>query len=167
MKKTAKKEEKGLDFTSVAGKLVRRIPEETTLEEMGPLILNNLARELEIMSGLFYIEKKGTFVTAATYAVPPSEESYSFTPGEGLTGQVARNQQLMVLTSFPEEYREVASGLGKAPPSYLALVPLLHRQKTVALIECSGYRYDPHEIESMFRIFSRDVMEKHFPRLTP
>ncbi len=35
--------------------------------------------------------------------------------------------------------------------------------KTIAVLECSGYRYDPKDIEGMFRIFARDVMTKLFP----
>ncbi len=164
-RKGAKREDHLLDFTSVARKLVRRVPENTSLAELGPLILKNLARELEIMSGLFYLEKEGRFEISSSYAVQPTEDSYTFGPGEGLTGQVVRNGQLMVLTRLPEGYRKTISGLGQAPPAYLAMVPLLHHQRTVALIECAGYRYDPHDIENMFRIFSRDLMEKISPHL--
>ena len=49
----------------------------------------------------------------------------------------------MVLTRLPEDYLEVYSGLGKAQPSYLAIVPLIHKGRTIAVLECSGYRYDP------------------------
>ena len=66
----------------------------------------------------------------------------------------------MVLTSLPEDYLEVYSGLGKAQPSYLAIVPFIHKGRTMAVLECSGYRYDPHDIENMFRIFARDLMDK-------
>jgi hypothetical protein len=69
------------------------------------------------------------------------------------------------MTRLPEEFLEVYSGLGKARPSYLAIVPLVHDDRTVALLECTGYRYEPGDIESMFRIFARDVMDKVITRL--
>ena len=94
-----------------------------------------------------------------------TSESYTFKSGEGLSGQVARNQQLIVMTSLPEGHLEVYSGLGKAPPAYLAIVPLIHKGRTVALIECSGYRYEQANIESMFKIFARDLMDKISPNL--
>ncbi len=155
-----------MDFAAVARKLVRRTPENAALEELGKGLLKNLARELEIMSGIFYVEKEGTFEAVSTYALVASSHPYEFKTGEGLTGQAARNQQLMVLSQLPEGYLEGYSGLGKALPSYLAIVPLVHMGRTIALIECSGYRYKPHDIENIFRIFSRDLMIKLSPNLS-
>jgi hypothetical protein len=154
------KEKKELDFTAAARKLVKRIPEKVSLEQMGPLLLKNLARELEIMAGVYYIEQNGEFKAVSSYAMVSAAEPYSFKVGEGLTGQVARNQQILVLTRLPEDHLEVYSGLGKAAPSYLAIVPLVYKGKTLAVLECSGYRYAPGEIENMFRIFARDLMDK-------
>jgi len=156
---------KALDFAAASRKIVRRVPENIAPEQLGKLLLKNLARELEIMSGIFYKEKKGEFIVEATYAMATSTEPYSFKTGEGLSGQVARNQQLMVLTRLPEGHLEVYSGLGKAPPAYLAIVPLVHKGKTIAVLECSGYRYEPADIENMFKIFARDLMDKLSPNL--
>jgi hypothetical protein len=155
-----------LDFTGVARKLVRRAPENASLKDQGEALLKNLARELEIMSGIFYLKNKGTFQAISTYAMSNAPAPYEFTLGEGLTGQAARNQEVMVLNRLPEGHLEVYSGLGKAPPSYLAIVPLIHKGRTVAVIECSGYKYDPHDVENMFRIFARDLMHKLSPNLS-
>jgi len=153
-------ENKALDFAAAARKIVRRVPENIAPEQLGKLLLKNLARELEIMSGIFYRENKGEFIVEATYAMATSAEPFTFKTGEGLSGQAARNQQLMVLNRLPEGHLEVYSGLGKAPPAYLAIVPLVHKGKTIAVLECSGYRYDPGDIENMFKIFTRDLMDK-------
>jgi hypothetical protein len=155
-----------MDFAAVARKLVRKTPENAALKDLGEGLLKNLSRELEIMSGIFYLENKGSFQAVSTYATLASQDPYEFKLGEGLTGQAARNQQLMVLSRLPEEYLEVYSGLGKSLPSYLAIVPLVHKGRTVAVIECSGYRYNPHEIENMFRIFARELMNKLSPNLS-
>jgi len=160
------KEKKELDFAASARKLVRRIPEKVSLEQLGGLLLKNLSRELEIMSGVYYIEQKGEFNAVSTYAMVSSIEPYSFKAGEGLTGQVVRNQQILVLTRLPEGHLEVYSGLGKAAPSYLAIVPLVYKGRTLAVLECSGYKYEPAEIENMFRILARDLMDKLSPNFT-
>lgn len=157
---SALREDKKLDVASTARKLVRRIPEEETLKDSGQEILNNLAHELEIMSGVIYIREKKVFRSVATYALASNTEPYSFEEGEGLTGQAAANQQILVLTNLPEGHREVYSGLGKSEPAYLAIVPLLHKNRTIAVLECSGYKYEPQDIEAMFRIFARDLMAK-------
>jgi hypothetical protein len=154
------RENKGLDFATTARKIVRRIPDNIARDQLGKLLLKSLARELEIMSGVYYVEKRGKYLVDASYAITSSTESLAFKSGEGLPGQVAKNQQIMVLTSLPEGYLEVYSGLGKAPPSYLAIVPLVHKGKTLAILECSGYKYEPGHIENMFKIFTRDLMDK-------
>jgi hypothetical protein len=159
------RENKALDFTTSARKIIRRIPENIAEDQLGKLLLKTLSRELEIMSGVYYSEDKGAFRAVSTYAMTSLSEPYTFKTGEGLTGQAARNQQTMVLTRLPEEYLEVFSGLGKAAPSYLAIVPFVHRGKTIAVLECAGYRYEPEEIENMFRILARDLMDKRSPNL--
>lgn len=159
-------ENKALDYASAARKIVRRVPENVAQEQLGKLLLKNLARELEIMSGVYYIEKRGKYTVQASYAMTSSTEDFSFKSGEGLPGQVAKNQQIMVLNQLPEGYLEVFSGLGKAPPSYLAIIPLVHKGKTRAVLECSGYRYVAGDIENMFRIFARDLMGKLSPNLS-
>jgi hypothetical protein len=148
------------EFAALARKLVRRIPEGASLEKAGEVLLQNLAREVEIMAGIFYVKKKGQFEATSTYAIGPSGEPPSFKEGEGLAGQVAKNRQVMLITRLPEDHLEVFSGLGKARPAYLAMVPFVRRNRTVAVMECSGYRYDPHDIENLLRILSRDLMQK-------
>jgi hypothetical protein len=163
--KSNQKDNKSLDFSATARKLVRKIQEETPMEQMGEDLLKQLAKELEIMSGIFYVRNKNLFQAVSSYALANPREPYSFEEGEGLSGQAAANRQIMMLTNLPEEHLEVYSGLGKARPSYLAIVPLIHKEKTIAVLECSGYRYAPGDIESMFRIFSRDLMEKLSPHI--
>jgi hypothetical protein len=165
VKKDLLNENQALDVAAMARKLVRRTSEKASLEEAGKELLTNLAKELEIMSGVFYLRKKGRFEAVASYALASHNEPYQFKEGEGLTGQAAKNQQLMVLTRLPEDHIEVYSGLGKARPAYLAIVPFIHKNKTAGVLECSGYRFDPHDIENMFRIFARDLMDKLSPNL--
>ncbi len=153
-----------LDFVALAAKLVRRIPEGTSVEETGKLLLRHLAREVEIMSGIFYMKKKDLFHALSTYALPTPEEPAPFAEGEGLTGQAARNRHVTVMTRLPEAYLEVCSGLGKAQPAYLAIVPLVRKNRTVAVLEFSGYRHEPHDIENMCRILARDLIQKLNPK---
>lgn len=153
------------DFAAIARKLVRRIPESASMKEVSELLLKNLARELEIMSGIFYVRKKTLFEPIATYAINSPVLPSSFREGEGLNGQVSLNMQIMLITRLPEEFLEVYSGLGSSRPSYLVIVPFIHKNRTIAVLECTGFRYDPHEIENLFRVFSRDLMEKISPNL--
>ena len=152
-----------LDFAVVAAKLVRRIPEGTSMEDTVKLLLRHLAREVEIMSGICYVKRKDAFHPVSTYALPSPEEPAPFAEGEGLTGQAAKDRHVMVMTRLPEAYLEVCSGLGRAKPAYLAIVPLVRKNRTVAVLEFSGYRHEPHDIENMCRILARDLMQKLTP----
>ena len=165
-KSGSSRDNKSLDFSAAARKIVRRIPDNIARDQLGALLLKNLAREIEMMSGIFYGETEGEYRALATYAMATSTEPYTFKSGEGLSGQVAKNQQVMVLTRLLEGHLEVYSGLGKAAPSYLAIVPLVHKGRTIAVLECSGYRYDPADIEKMFKVFARELMEKLTPHLS-
>jgi hypothetical protein len=149
-----------LDAVARAHKVVRRIPAETRLEDLGQDLLHLLARELEIMSGILYLRKKTLFEASSTYALVSPGSPYTFSEGEGLSGQAAADRQIRVLASLPEGHLEVYSGLGKAKPSWMAIVPLVRRERTIALLECSGYRYAPEDIETFFRILARDLVEK-------
>ena len=57
-KKDAGKDNQSLDFAATARKMVRRVSEDSSMEELSEELLKNLARELEIMSGVFYIRKR-------------------------------------------------------------------------------------------------------------
>jgi hypothetical protein len=163
--KSPSADQHSFDFAATARKLVRRFPEGGSLEASGHEMLKNLARELEIMSGILYIRKRTVFEAVSTYAIASPAGPEPFREGEGLPGQAARNRQIMMVTHFPEEYLKVCSGLGKSEPLWLAIVPLVHKNRTIAVVECSGFRHDPHDIENMFRIFARDLMEKLSPNL--
>jgi len=165
-KSSASMEKKGLDYASAARKIVRRIPENIAHDQLGKLLLKNLSRELELMSGIFYLEQNGTYIMDASYAMVSGTEPFKFKAGEGLSGQVARDKQVLVLNRMPEGLLEVYSGLGKAAPAYLAIIPLVHKGKTIAVLECSGYKYEQGDIENMFRIFARDLMDKLSPNFS-
>ena len=156
--KGAKKTDE-LDFAAAARKMVRRMPE-TELQKSGKTLMQLLAKELEIMSGVLYCRSGQEFKEVATYALPSPEGPLHFKEGEGLPGQVARNRQSMILTHFPEHYLEVCSGLGQAEPAWLAIIPFVENDKTIAVLECSGFCYDPKQVEAMFRIFTRELMDK-------
>jgi len=148
-----------LDIAATARKMVRRMPG-SGLKDGGKTLMKLLAKELEIMSGVLYVRSGQKFKESESYALSSPEGPFEFKEGEGLPGQVARNRHCMILTQFPENYLEVCSGLGKAEPTWLAIIPFVEKDRCIAILECSGFRYDPKKVEAMFRIFTRELMEK-------
>lgn len=165
-KKTVKKREKkqtvteseSLDIDPVARKILRRISPENPAKEWGKELLDMLSSELEIMSGVFYFRnKKNIFESVATYAIAHAHEPYSFKEGEGLSGQAVSNRSITVYKTIPDEYSEVCSGLGKVKPTYLAIVPIVVKEKCIAIFECAGFKFSVPELEHLFQILSREI----------
>jgi len=160
-KKKAVAESEALDIDPVSRKIIRRITPEDPASEWGNDLLRILSSELEIMSGVFYFRnKKNIFAPVATFAFVHAHEPYSFKEGEGLTGQTAANKTITVYKTIPDEYSDVLSGLGKAKPSYLAIVPVIVKDKCIAVFECSGFKYTAKEIEQLFQIIAREIASK-------
>lgn len=159
--KQSKSETDVLNIDPVARKIVRRVPLEKDPSEWGHELLKMLSTELEIMSGVFYFRnKKNNFESVATYAFAHAHQPYTFTEGEGLTGQVALNKLNAVYTTIPDEYSKVFSGLGKVKPKYLAMIPIVVKEKCIAVIECAGFRFTGAEIEQLFQIVARELSAK-------
>lgn len=157
-KKQAISESELLDIDPVSRKILRRVTPASPPAEWGSELLRMLSSELEIMSGVFYFRnRKNVFESLATYAFAHAHEPYSFKEGEGLTGQAASNKAITVYKTIPDEYSEVFSGLGKIKPNYLAIVPIVVKEKCIAVFECAGFKFTGPEIEHLFQIVAREI----------
>ncbi len=105
-------------------------------------LLSGLAKQIEIVTGVcFKLDSdQETFVPVATYAYFSDHAPTSFKQGEGLAGQVVKNQKAMVIEEIPENYIQVVSGLGKDSPSYLLFLPVFKNDKVTALIEIATFQ---------------------------
>jgi CheY-like chemotaxis protein len=62
-----------------------------------------------------------------------------FAPGEGLVGQAALEKQPILLTNVPDDYIQVTSGLGSAPPRNIIVLPILFEGTVKAVIELGSF----------------------------
>ncbi|MCG8699452.1 MAG: GAF domain-containing protein, partial [Bacteroidales bacterium] len=68
--------------------------------------------------------------------------------GDGLVGTCAREKQKIILDNLPNDYIEITSGLGDAPPDHLMLLPCMHEETIIGVIELTSLnKYKKHEIE--------------------
>jgi hypothetical protein len=150
-----------LDISAIAKKIVRRISPSDDPAKWGKQLLSMLVSEIEIMSGIFYFRNsENRYESLSTFAYPRLEEPYSFTEGEGLSGQAVKNRQVAVYRSIPDDYTEVFSGLGSGKPLYLAFVPILIEDQPVALLELAGFKWADEKLEQFFQIIAREITAK-------
>jgi CheY-like chemotaxis protein/GAF domain-containing protein len=65
--------------------------------------------------------------------------SNRFGVGEGLVGQAALEKQPILLTNVPDDYIQITSGLGEAPPRNIIVLPILFEGEVKAVIELASF----------------------------
>ncbi len=112
-----------------------------TIEKLGKKILVNIANEMNLVQAILYLgdAKAIEFNFSVGYALESNKEVPGFKLGEGLHGETAKNQEIIVVNDIPENYFMIESGLGKSQPGNLYIVPILSDKKTIAIIELASF----------------------------
>jgi hypothetical protein len=132
-------------------------------------VLKRFSKKFEIVQGIFYLlsERKDAatgkiiqgYITLQDYAFysikeeekkAVDEEEIRFIIGETLPGQVAKNKKVLLLDVFPDNFVIVASGLGKGTPKYIAFIPIVKNDKTIAVIEVASFVEYTKNTEQIF-----------------
>jgi HAMP domain-containing protein/signal transduction histidine kinase/DNA-binding response OmpR family regulator len=109
-------------------------------------ILSELAQVVNAQKGMFYIlEQDENFKNPklklfAAYAFGDEVKmSKEFALGQGLVGQCAIEKERILLTNIPKNYIKISSGLGKASPVNLIVLPVLFETEIKAVIELASF----------------------------
>ena len=109
-------------------------------------ILSELAQVVSAYHGVFYILQQDEnlqnqkLVRIASFANDKNAKiPKEFAIGEGLVGQCALEKERILLTNVPEDYVKINSGLGKAKPLSLIVLPVLFETKVKAVIELASF----------------------------
>jgi len=109
-------------------------------------ILSELAQVVNAQKGMFYIlEQDDNFKNQklklfAAYAFGDEvKTSKEFALGEGLVGQCALEKERILLTNVPKNYVKIGSGLGKASPLNVIVLPVLFEKEIKAVIELASF----------------------------
>jgi HAMP domain-containing protein/signal transduction histidine kinase/DNA-binding response OmpR family regulator len=108
-------------------------------------ILSELAQVVNAHYGAFYILKQDDETSQvklnlfSAYAYKEDRNiPKEFAIGEGLVGQCAFEKERILLTNVPNNYIKVSSGLGKAKPANLIILPVLFENDVKAVIELAS-----------------------------
>jgi len=140
------KEEKERILSSVAS-VITDLNNPKDITKYCEKILSNLAKEFNIVQGLVFVLDKNDskFKPISTYAFFSEEEIYQFSLGEGISGQVAKNKEILFINNIPENYITVLSGMGKSSPTNMCIFPLIHDSNTIGIIEIAAFKkFDVH-----------------------
>ena len=126
-------------------KFTQMLQGQRDLKTVTQRILSELAQVVTAHWGAFYIlrqdeesqDMKLSLFSAYGYK---SEKNIpvEFAIGEGLVGQVAFEKERIILSKVPGNYIKISSGLGKAQPSNLIILPVLFENKVKAVIELAS-----------------------------
>ncbi len=101
--------------------------------------------------GLFIVEEEGgdhILQLKACYAYERKKYIQKrLEIGEGLVGQAYLEKEPIYMTEIPENFANITSGLGKASPRNLLIVPLITNENIEGVIELASFKkMEEHEI---------------------
>ena len=85
----------------------------------------------------------------------PEGESITYRLGEGLAGQAAKDGNLVNISTVPDGYIQIISGLGKATPSYLIIIPMKQEETVWGVVEIASFKeFSPAQEQSLQTLFN-------------
>jgi len=126
-------------------KFTQMLQGQKDLKTVTQRILSELAQVVVAHYGAFYIlhqdeETQNVRLNLFSAYGYRSEKNIplEFAIGEGLVGQVAFEKERIILSNVPSNYIKISSGLGKAKPANLIILPVLFENKVKAVIELAS-----------------------------
>ncbi len=128
-------------------KFTQMLQGQKDLDSVTMQILSELAQVVFAYHGVFYIleQEEETDDPKLKMIASYAHELYAEIPkefalGESLIGQCALEKERILLTNVPEDYIQINSGLGRAKPLSLIVLPVLFETKVKAVIELASFR---------------------------
>ncbi|WP_243372389.1 response regulator [Geotalea sp. SG265] len=115
---------------------------EQAMAEMAEKVLAFLARYLDCGVGTFYFHdtRENMLRIVATYAFTRRKNlNDRLGLGEGIAGQAARERKMICLANVPDDYLAIASSLGEAVPRNVAVLPLVHDNTLMGVVELGAF----------------------------
>lgn len=104
-------------------------------------IITYICRYLNMQIGIFYVKTdSNTFKVFGSYFYNSSEGSPDeFNIGEGLVGQAALEDKIVLVQDVPADYMKIISGLGEAVPKNILIAPCMYHEEIECIIELGSF----------------------------
>jgi PAS domain S-box-containing protein len=128
------------------------------MEEFCYTIISNLVKYLDANQGGFFLmvaEEADTYLDLqASFAYNRRKyEQKRVGVGQGLLGQAVMERSIIYIDDVPTDYVQITSGLGKASPRCLLIVPLKVNDEVFGAIEMASFNYfEKHELDFIERM---------------
>jgi PAS domain-containing protein len=123
------------------------------LDKLSDVFIRELVKYMEaIQGGLFLVNEKNEEELDLVAAFAYNRKKYiekTIVRGVGLVGTCALEKKSINLSEIPEDYIEITSGLGDALPTNLLLLPVMHENELIGVIEIASLgQFETHQIEA-------------------
>ncbi|HEX2743236.1 MAG TPA: HAMP domain-containing protein [Streptosporangiaceae bacterium] len=114
------------------------------LAVVAELIMDELAPLVGAQHGTFFMSEPADGDTQlrliAGYGLRADKMApIQYRLGQSMIGQVARSKRSIIIGNLPEGYVKISSGLGEAPPTNLAVLPILFEDQVLGVIELASF----------------------------
>lgn len=141
-KEVEEKAKEADDLSFNMNRLGEEIGKHESWNEFGLSLLKALSTQLEVVTGLVYMYKsdEDVFTAVSTFAYYSENKPSDFKIGEGLSGQVVKDNKAIFLSDIPAGYVDVVSGLGASLPNHMAIIPIYKNSKVVGVVELASFK---------------------------
>ena len=105
-------------------------------------IITFLCKHLGAQVGVFYLlGENGLLRMSASYAYTQRKGlGNEIELGEGLVGQAALEKETIVISDVPDDYMAINSGLGRAVPRNMMVMPILQANDLIGILELGSFQ---------------------------
>lgn len=160
--KQKKAEEEKIAMASKLAEITKNLDDKSEAAPFFDQLLINISKPLDIVQGVAYLFNNDTqkFSIISTYAYYSNDTGRTFEIGEGIPGQVAKDQKLLQLDNVPSDYVTAGSGLGSSTPQHLVVIPIVSADKTMAILELAAFSQPVVNNKIFFEMLNEKISEK-------
>lgn len=114
---------------------------ENDFQNLVNMIIKNVVKHTNGQVGAFFAlnEHEDKYDLVASYAYTRRKNvNTSYSPGDGIVGQVAIEKAPIIIEKAPSDYISISSGIGETVPKSIAVIPCIYKGKVNSIIEIAA-----------------------------